>query len=709
MELCAAWSFDLTEALGAMPVRRGRLSLRVTLVSMLLGLLVLTAASFATAAHFSASRVVDELQARVYRVAVLAVESRLDAYLDPALPFLVDAQRRFERNLLQTDDQIAIQSYLIDQLRLARTVGWLSFSHQASGRFIGAWRRDDGAVVLNRSDPVVDGGRPTEYEVTPSDLLLPFARDLPSGYDPRERPWYQAATAADAIVWTEPFEFNEGRMGITAALAVRSDRSGEPLGVVTADFFLDDVTRFLTEIAGTAPGHDTQLLLLSRSGKMVAASSQWPTDRSTALAAAALAAVPGGVSAIPTEAPMTIAVSVAGTSYLATFQAFDAPNRPGWIIGVVLPTAEEYAVVAENQRNAVMLGLIFLAIAAMLGLLVAHRVARPLDAIARDLQRVGRFEIGAEDSPSSFITEIAVVSDSVDRMKAGLRSFGRYVPAELVRSLLASGQEARLGGQHRRLTVLFSDIEGFTRISERMPPGELVDHLGEYLSEMTATVRAELGVIDKFIGDGILALFNAPLEVSAHAEHACRAALRSQARLDELRVNWLARGRPPLRARIGLHVGGVLVGNIGTPERFEYTVLGDAVNLASRLEALNKLYGTWVLASGEVREETGDLFEWRTVDRVAVAGRDGPTLIHELLGERGQVERRVLDARDTYEQGLAHYLDRRFVEAAEAFRLVLTLQPDDLAADVMARRAEALVEAPPLDGWDGVYLQPAKL
>jgi adenylate cyclase len=159
---------------------------------------------------------------------------------------------------------------------------------------------------------------------------------------------------------------------------------------------------------------------------------------------------------------------------------------------------------------------------------------------------------------------------------------------------------------------------------------------------------------------------------------------------------------------VGLHTGDALVGNIGTPERFGYTAVGDAVNLASRLEGLNKLYGTYIVASEQVCAAAGAGFEWRRLDRVAVVGRSAGTLVSELLGERGEVAPNVLRARDLYEQALDAYFERRFAEAADGFRAAEALRPDDRAARMMARRAEDLEIFQPDADWDGVHLQTVK-
>jgi adenylate cyclase len=365
-------------------------------------------------------------------------------------------------------------------------------------------------------------------------------------------------------------------------------------------------------------------------------------------------------------------------------------------------------VVNENRRVAVALAVALLLLAVMLAVRLSQGVARPLRLLADDLARVGQFELSGQPAPRSVIREVAVLSDAVDRMKASLRSFARFVPADIVRDLLAQGKEARLGGEQRCLTIHFSDIEGFTSISEQMTPSEVVNNLAEYLELMTTTLQRHGGTIDKFVGDGIVALFNAPQTVPDHAASACRAALEAQARLEDLRRRSEPLGKPLFRARIGLHIGEVLVGTFGTPDRFAYTAVGDPMNLASRLEGQNKSYGTYILASEDLRVAAGPGFEWRRLDRVAVVGRAEPTPVHELLGEVGQVAAEVLQARDRYESALDAYFAQRFGEAIEGFRAAAALLPTDKAAQAMAERAVYLQAYSPGPEWDGVHVATSK-
>jgi adenylate cyclase len=230
--------------------------------------------------------------------------------------------------------------------------------------------------------------------------------------------------------------------------------------------------------------------------------------------------------------------------------------------------------------------------------------------------------------------------------------------------------------------------------------------MGRYFELMTGAITRHGGTVDKFMGDGIMAFFNAPEELPDHERQACLAALEAQQLLARMAEN-TPPGQPVFRARIGLGVGEVLVGNIGTPERFAYTLLGDEVNLASRLEGLNKLYGTYIMASQTLMERTGDAFEWRLLDRVAVKGRHQGTAVCELIGRKGEVAADILDARAVYESALEAYFAGDFAQAATLFARATQSRPDDLAAASMRERCLDLAADPPAE-WDGIHIMHEK-
>src|SRR5262249_19984873 len=343
------------------------------------------------------------------------------------------------------------------------------------------------------------------------------------------------------------------------------------LGVLLAQVFLDELPGTLRQALGQQPG--MQGFLFTRQGQLLATAQPATPD----LLAALDAALPAPIPALPLNTPIPVRLGAAGVQYAGALQGFQVAGGLEWFTGFVLPEATLLQTVYERQRIALLAAGLLLVLGVSLGALMAARIARPLGEIAHDLTQVAQFRLSPAPAPRSFVHEVAIVADAVDRMKASLRSFARFVPGEVVREVLVQGEDARLGGELRTLTILFSDIEGFTTLSERLTPTQVVEYLAEYFQLMTAAMHEQGGTVNQFLGDGTLVLFNAPSLVPGHAACACRAALRAQERLAAMRAQWEATGRPPFRTRIGLHSGERVVGTLRTPEPFAYSAIGDAV------------------------------------------------------------------------------------------------------------------------------------
>jgi adenylate cyclase len=280
--------------------------------------------------------------------------------------------------------------------------------------------------------------------------------------------------------------------------------------------------------------------------------------------------------------------------------------------------------------------------------------------------------------------------------------FGKYVSPVVIDHLIENPESIKLGGEKRDITLLFSDIRGFTSISERLDPEKLVHLLNEYLSEMTSVIMRNQGLVDKYMGDAIMAFWGAPLEQPGHPGLACSTSLEMMERLRELQRSWKSRGIPPLDIGIGLNTGEAVVGNMGSFDRFDYTAMGDSVNLASRLEGLNKLYGTNVIISGSTWKRVSDRFEARKLDAVMVKGKRKPILIYELLARKGRLHRRQRDFVRHYEAGLESYFSRKWPRAMTSFRQALKLRPDK-ASEEFIRRCQAFRKTPPPRDWDGAW------
>jgi adenylate cyclase len=294
------------------------------------------------------------------------------------------------------------------------------------------------------------------------------------------------------------------------------------------------------------------------------------------------------------------------------------------------------------------------------------------------------------------------------RKKEVKKAFQHYVAPAVVNQMLDRVDQLHLGGERKELTALFSDIRGFTSISEKMTPEALVRFLNEYLSAMTGIVLQYEGTVDKYMGDAIMAFYGAPLDQADHAARACRTALDMMTRLRELRTEWEARGLPPMNIGIGINSGDMSVGNMGSEERFDYTIMGDNVNLASRLEGINKQYGTNIVISqftyALIQEQS---FIARELDSVRVKGKQEPVIIYELRGY-GSPDTQTESLLTAFHQGLTAYKQQQWQQAIAHFQEVLKIDSDDEPAKLYRERCEAYQLSPPPDGWDGVCVMTTK-
>lgn len=281
------------------------------------------------------------------------------------------------------------------------------------------------------------------------------------------------------------------------------------------------------------------------------------------------------------------------------------------------------------------------------------------------------------------------------------KAFSSYVSPDLVKQIEKDPDKLVLGGEQRELSILFSDIRGFTTVSESLTPPELVTLLNEYLTPMTRIVLEERGTLDKFIGDAVMALFNAPLDVPQHAHHACVAAVRMMDELKRLNLGFAERGMHTLDIGIGINTGPAVVGNMGADIRFDYTAIGDSVNLASRLEGLNKYYGSHILVSEDTRKQVSDKrFVFREVDRVKVKGKHLPVVMYELMTTNCEILPR-------FEVALQKYRGQEFAAAKIIFE-ELVQQANDGPSRLYIARCEEYCADPPASDWDGVYTAKSK-
>jgi adenylate cyclase len=534
--------------------------------------------------------------------------------------------------------------------------------------------------------------------------------ERPETFNHRERPWYKAnigRSVDDEIYWTRPYLAHDSQKPImTAALRMQHPQHGPLVGAVHV--FLEDLSAFTTRMA---PSPNGVVAVLDDANKLVGL-PRHPRfeDREARADAVLLKVSEAGVPslAVATERwrglgrPLEpFQVTVEGEKWWAGFRRVPLSDKRSLWIGTLVPESDFVGAIEEQQKAVLMIALVVLGLSALISLLVARSYSVVLDRLVEQSERIQNLELAPGKRVGSRLREVNQVAQAQERMRVALESFSKYVPIELVRELLKRGEAAQIGGRTEVLTVFFSDIRGFTTISERIPPEELTAQMAEYFEAMLAVLTEEKATIDKFIGDAIMAFWGAPNPDPQHAMHGVRAALRCQARLTELNAAWVAAGKPALHTRIGLATGRVLVGNVGAPNRLNYTLLGDTANLASRLEGTNRFYGTSVLASAATHAAAESVAEWREIDRVAVKGKHEAVAIFEPIGLHGEVDPEIRRRARAYEALLARFRARDFAGTLAGAAAHLAEFPDDLAAERLVVASKALQMNPPGDDWVG--------
>jgi adenylate cyclase len=338
---------------------------------------------------------------------------------------------------------------------------------------------------------------------------------------------------------------------------------------------------------------------------------------------------------------------------------------------------------------------------------LAEWIAAPIVRLRNMADKITEMNLAQEKQFDSPFIEINSLQKSMEQMRSALSVFIRYVPRELVRDQILSGQPVEIGGRRREVTLLFTDIEGFTGLTERMTPEEVMTQTSVYFEQLAFAIQANRGTIDKFIGDAIMAIWNAPTDDPHHVDNACRGTLTAFSLSEDLNKDLVLEGSPPMRTRFGLHTGEALVGNMGARDRMQYTCLGANVNLASRIEGMNKQYGTSILVSDAVRRKASRDFVFRRVDIVEAKGTSLPVTVYELLGERQEgtaffVGHEVLKSASKYEEAFDFYLHRDFSDAMGILDQLAVESPEDGVVNALREKCRYYLDAPPPASWNGV-------
>jgi adenylate cyclase len=518
---------------------------------------------------------------------------------------------------------------------------------------------------------------------------------VPSTLDIRVLEGYPETKASRDLAVTEP-SINPDTGYPILYLRYPILHNGEFIGAASVNITMDVLSRFLADHRASA--HSTSLIADRTSGRIIASAvreqSVQPIDGKLTIAtldnigdpnvrAAARIRRETGQDHFLFNSPVN------GDEISASFVNFpDSFGKP-WQTIILTPTNDFIGDLKAANRKSVLVIIGLTAAELLLIYALSRRLSRPIEDISHELESVEALAFEASPFRASSIKEIAHLQSAAALLRNSLRSFSSFVPLDIVRQLIKSKTPLTLGVEQRYLTIFFSDLENFSSHAERLAPDDLLSQLSVYFEQVSGAISQEHGTVDKFIGDGVMAFWGAPVPRDDHVLRGCTSALRAVRRMEHVNQRWEAEGRPKLRIRIGLHCANVLVGNVGSSERFNYTVMGDGVNVAARLEAANKTFGTTICISDSVVEAAGPDLVVRPLRKTTVKGREHEFMIYELLGfndsndpeiavrgEDAKLSVMTRSASDAFERG-------DFAEAARLYRIILQEFPHDPVARSM--------------------------
>ena len=631
----------------------------------------------------------------------LAIEKTVN-YLEPASVVSNLSRGIYQDGIIDIGDPERFQRLAMEILKKYPQFVIFNYGNER-GNIYGVERGEGGKRIVFRTTRPTPDTKMATYVKTFQDAqgrTLKVEREL-TPYNPTVRPWYKGAVGANGLFWTGAYVLITDRrqVAVSVAYPIRN-RQGALQGVVAGDLGIREISTFLGQLKVGKRGF---VLLLDETDRVVAhpqlEKAFVKTGDKLRLKHVRELGHPWLSKALQRYArsgTRRMVVEHDGTRHIVGVMPFPTSFGKRWKILVSVPENDFIGALKDTNRITLLISLGVMLLSLLLISVIAKRISRPIVQLTDEANRIRELQLEGDEQVESSISELKQISRAVYRMKTGMRAFKKYVPATLVKQLVETGEEVRLGGKRRDLTIFFSDIQGFTSISEMLDPEQLMTHLSEYLDELTHILMAHRGTVDKYIGDAIMAFWNAPVPTEDHAFAACQAAVRCQRALTELNDRWREQGLPAMPTRIGLHTGETIVGNVGSSDRMNYTVLGDSANLASRLEGVNKVYSTRIIISEATYERVSERVLARPLDLVIVKGRTQPTRIFELVDvEPSELSAEARADIDRYGEAFAQYLDGRWEEAITPLEGLRDSNPDDSVIARLLDRCRRFRDDPP--------------
>lgn len=692
----------LRGALDLLQYGRRSITIKRSLLRAIMGLLTAFALALFAISYWVHAASIADLSEKLISASIREVNGDLDIFFHRVEQQLLMSKRLLQAQVLRPRDLEAWNAFFVG-------VPVIKENHVTSVHVLSD--PDSEYMLLNAEDFHLNrvslaNNNPsfTYFNKLWRGIAKPAGQTEDLAYRPYKRDWYLQAMQQkpeEEIRYTAAYRFIATQEpGITATTVWQN---GATKKVLAFDLRLKELTAFTTRIKPTAHSQamilDQQMRVLGLSddlaGNLTGSILKTPDELGQFAIGAAIRA--WQASGFPGK---VFTLNHAGQKYWGGLRRDNSDHQRNLTLLVIIPESD----FASSVRNMQLFGLAALVLVLLASLFIVLSLARsystPLEHLAKESSGLANLNFAAPRDLQSRIFEISELEAAQKKAVAALKSFSRYIPIEVVRSLVQAGAVAEVSGEERDVSILFTDIANFTTISEQMHPDALSRHMAEYFELMIEILHTESATVDKFIGDAIMAFWGAPLALPAHAQHALRAVMRCKAELARKAVEWQQRGLPALHTRFGLDCGNAVVGNFGAPSRLSYTVIGDRVNQASRLESLNKQYGTQILVSENIVKANRDEFTFRTVDRVAVKGKTEAVTLFEPIALTAALNNKQLEVLRRYEEAFSLY-QAGDMDAAET--KIATLGDPEFSVNYLLARIREFKTTPPGKNWDGVH------
>ncbi|KTD59744.1 adenylate cyclase [Legionella sainthelensi] len=680
--------------------RNFKISIRISIMALFVFLLSLIGFTIIGINYLAFNKVLNNSAKDLIAKTSLFVNERFQAYLDPLNHNLIEIRNAIRSDIINSNKEGLFEQFLFDTIQDNPEIFMIHYG-AANGDFFDINRKEKRGLQLihtvNSKPPFVN----IRYELDQQGKIIK-KESITIPYDPRNRPWYQEVVRYKKPIWTNTYKFYlfGKRPGVAVAAPVY-DKNNNLKGVIAIALTTTDLQQFIRELELTK---NTMIFVINNESNVIAFRDPQTSEN-----------ILGKKLNPDLLKKLNISSTILNERFHSKIQSYvyedqryffsyqPIINKLGiepWHILIVTPESDVIKPLKNLSKGYILLTIVVLFFGTLLVRIISQKISNPIIQLAEESKKITMFHLKSKSPLKTIIKEISYLDKALSTLRSSLTSFQRYVPHSLVKKLVHTGQIAQVGGQNQIITILFSDIKNFTTISESTSPQKLMTYLSDYFQSMTEAVIQHEGTLDKYIGDAVMAIWNAPSKDVEHAFHACETARVMLERLQILNQKHKNDGFPEFKIRIGIHTGEAIVGNVGSEDRLSYTALGDTVNLASRLESISKNYNTQIIVSHATFNHVSDKFLFRFLDEVAVRGKQESIAIYELIttqniGSLEQHKQEFTKAFSLYQKGL-------WEKSIEAFMTLTPAYPGDQLASIYIERCRLLAHTQPAH-WDGVW------